>query len=252
MDTVSAAAGDASQLLHVEVQQIAGSRVLVAHRRAADAMEPVEAVEPEAPEDCVDGGAGEAERPRDAMWPEALAAAHGANNALQLGRDAPGVAMGRRAAVLEAGGSHRAVAAHPLRNRGAGDSEAPGDFSLGPPGFDLVHQLQPGDRCQTRVTMCDRGFLSTACALTSHGSRRSPPTRGDASGAGARRVDRGALSGSGGGRSVNAIRTTPRHTCPRPSSHHDRLPRPWRLLPPLIVRGQARPSARRVLRSPWP
>ena len=36
-------------------------------------MESVEAVEPEAPEDRVDGGAGEAERPGDAMWSEALA-----------------------------------------------------------------------------------------------------------------------------------------------------------------------------------
>ena len=67
------AQGDSPQLLHVEVQQVTGSRVLVAHRLSADAMESVEAVEPEAPEDRVDGGAGEAERPGDAMCPEAVA-----------------------------------------------------------------------------------------------------------------------------------------------------------------------------------
>ena len=59
---------------------------------AADAVEPLEAIEAEATPDRVDAGACEAERPGDAMGPEALWAAHGADGPLQLGRHAPGVA----------------------------------------------------------------------------------------------------------------------------------------------------------------
>ena len=76
---VSAAVGDTSQLLHVQVQQVAGRGVLVAQPAPADAVQLVEAVESEAAEHGVDGGAGKPERPGDAVRPEAGAAAHRAD-----------------------------------------------------------------------------------------------------------------------------------------------------------------------------
>ena len=85
MDAVSATVGDARQLFHVEVQQITGSGVLVAQLLPAHAMQEVEAVETGAPEHGVDGGAGEPERPGDAVRPEAFAAAHGADALLRSG-----------------------------------------------------------------------------------------------------------------------------------------------------------------------
>ena len=64
--------------------------VLVADRLAGDAMQPVEAVEAAAPEHGVDGGAGDPERPGDAVRPEPLAAAHGADALLERGCGAAG------------------------------------------------------------------------------------------------------------------------------------------------------------------
>ena len=85
VDAVSAAVGDARQFLHVEVRQVAGCGVLVAQLLPAHTMQLVEAVEAKAPEHGVDGGAGEPERPGDAVRPEPRAAAHGADAPLQLG-----------------------------------------------------------------------------------------------------------------------------------------------------------------------
>ena len=157
VDAVSAALGDASQLLHVEVQEVPRGRVLVAHGLAADAVQPVEAVESEAPQHGVDGRAGEAERPGDAVWPEAGTVADGTDDALQLLGEAPRMAVGRRAAVLEARRSQLAVAADPLRDGGAGDAEASGDLGLGPAGLHLADQVEPGQRREARVTMCHGG-----------------------------------------------------------------------------------------------
>ena len=173
MDTVSAALGDARQLFHVEVQQITGSGVLVAQLAPAHAMQLVEAVEAEAPEHGVDGGTGEPERPGDAVRPEPRAAAHGADAPLQLGCGAPGVTVRRRVAALEAGHSRLAVAAHPLRDRRARDPEAPGNLRLRPAGH-LQNHLQPGDRRQTRVTMCHERLPPATGASNTHSSRRGP------------------------------------------------------------------------------
>ena len=71
---VSAAVGNACQLLHVQVQQVTGGRVFVAHALSGHAMQAVETVETEAPEHGVDRGAGDPQRPADAVRPEALAA----------------------------------------------------------------------------------------------------------------------------------------------------------------------------------
>ena len=157
--SVHAVRGDARQLFHVEVQQITGSGVLVAQLLPAHAMQEVEAVETAAPEHGVDGGTGEPERPGDAVRPEPRAAAHGADAPLQLGCGAPGVTVRRRAAVLEPIRSRLSEAPHPLRDRWARDPEAPGDLRLGPAGLHLQNQLQPGDRRQTRVTMCHERLL---------------------------------------------------------------------------------------------
>ena len=54
--------------------------VLVAHRLAADAVQPVEAVEAEAPEHGVDGRAGDTERPGDPVRPVAGTVADGADD----------------------------------------------------------------------------------------------------------------------------------------------------------------------------
>ena len=120
---------------HVDMQQVAGGGVLVADHRAGDAVQPVEAVETEAPEHGVGGGAGDPERPGDAVRPEPLAAAHGADALLERGCGAPRVGARSGGTVPETGCALLLVAAPPLGDRGAGDPEAPGDLRLGPAGW---------------------------------------------------------------------------------------------------------------------
>ncbi|MEE8337093.1 MAG: hypothetical protein V3R95_03440, partial [Dehalococcoidia bacterium] len=79
---------DAAELLDVEMQQVAGDSVLVAHDPAGDAVQAVEAVEARAAEHRVDGGAGHPERPGDAVGAEAALASHRADALLQLWRAA--------------------------------------------------------------------------------------------------------------------------------------------------------------------
>ena len=138
-------------------------------------MQAVEAVETEAPEHGVGGGAGDPERPGDAVRPEPLAAAHGADALLERGCGAPRVGARSGATVPETGCALLLVAAPPLGDRGAGDPEAPGDLRLGPAGLDLQNHLQPGGRSQTRVRMCHERLLSCYwCVCHTHSSRRSP------------------------------------------------------------------------------
>ena len=157
---VPAALGDAAQLFHVDMQQVAGGGVLVADHRAGDAVQPVEAVETEAPEHGVGGGAGDPERPGDAVRPEPLAAAHGADALLERGCGAARVGARSGAAVAEPGRTLLPVAAPPLGDRRTSNPEAPRNFRLRPAGLDLQNQLQPGGRSQTRVRMCHERLLS--------------------------------------------------------------------------------------------
>ena len=60
--SLAAALGDAPELLHVEMQQVAGGVVLVADRLPGDAVQAVEPVEAAAPQHGVDRGAGDPER----------------------------------------------------------------------------------------------------------------------------------------------------------------------------------------------
>ena len=157
------------------MQQVAGGGVLVADHRAGDAVQPVEAVETEAPEHGVGGGAGDPERPGDAVRPEPLAAAHGADALLERGCGAAGVGTRSGGTVPETGRALLPVAAPPLGDRRTRNPEAPRNLRLGPAGLDLQNQLQPGGRSQTRVRMCHERLLSCYwCVCHTHSSRRSP------------------------------------------------------------------------------
>ncbi len=153
---MSAAVGDAAQLLHVDMQQVAGGGVLVAQPAPGDAVQAVEAVQPEAAEHGVDGGAGDPERPGDAVRPEPLTAAHGADALLERGCGAARVGARSGAAVPEPGHALLAVAAPPPGDRRTRNPEAPRNLRLRPAGLDLQNHLQPGGRSQTRV----RGALN--------------------------------------------------------------------------------------------
>ena len=174
---VPAALGDAAQLLHVDMQQVAGGGVLVAQLAPAHAVQAIEAVEAEAPEHGVGGGAGDPERPGDAVRPEPLAAAHGADALLERGCGAAGVGTRSRAAVAETGRALLPVAAPPLGDRRTRNPEAPRNLRLRPAGLDLQNQLQPGGRSQTRVRMCHERLLSCYwCVRYTHSSRAEPLT----------------------------------------------------------------------------
>ncbi len=83
-----------------------------------------------------------------------------------------------------------------------------------------------GKRARTLRTALSEGWSQRTCAIAA-GHRGSQPA-------------------------VTAIGTTPRRACLRPSSGHDRLPEPRRLVPLSLVRVQVRPWAPRVLWSRWP
>ena len=172
--SLAAALGDAPELLHVEMQQVAGGVVLVADRLPGDAVQAVEPVEAAAPQHGVDRGAGDPERPLDAMRPESLRASHGADASLQLGRRAPGMRARGGAAVLEPCRSLRPEAPQPLGNGVAGDAEVASDLSLGPAGVHFPHELESGQRRQPRVTMGHEGVLSSLLPCC-HTQQRARP-----------------------------------------------------------------------------
>ena len=172
--SLAAALGDAPELLHVEMQQVAGGVVLVADRLPGDAVQAVEPVEAAAPQHGVDRGAGDPERPLDAMRPESLRASHGADASLQLGRRAPGMRPRGGAAVLEPCRSLRPEAPQPLGNGVAGDAEVASDLSLGPAGVHFPHELESGQRRQPRVTMGHEGVLSSLLPCC-HTQQRARP-----------------------------------------------------------------------------
>ena len=66
-DALAATLRDAAEFLDVEVNQRAGAGMLVANDLPCGAMEPREAVESGAAQDGVDGGAGDAQPPPDAV-----------------------------------------------------------------------------------------------------------------------------------------------------------------------------------------
>ena len=175
-DAVSAALGDAAQLFHVDVQQVAGGGVLVAQLLPAHAVQAVEAVETEAAEHGVGGGAGDPERPGDAVRPEPLAAAHRADALLERGCGAARIRARSGGAVLESGRALLVVAAPPLADRRTRNPEAPRNLRLRPAGLDLQNHLQPGGRSQTRVRMCHERLLSCYwCVLHTHTAAGGAP-----------------------------------------------------------------------------
>jgi hypothetical protein len=66
-DTLAATLRDATEFLDVQVNQRARMGMLIAYDLPCGAVEPRETVKPGAPQDCVDGGAGDAQLPPDAV-----------------------------------------------------------------------------------------------------------------------------------------------------------------------------------------
>ena len=100
-DALAAALGDAAQLLDVQVDQGAGTGVLVADDLPGGGVEPGKAVDGRAAQDGVDGGAGDAQRPPDAVRPPAEGPAGGADGCFPQQFGLAGAAPGTAGAVVE-------------------------------------------------------------------------------------------------------------------------------------------------------
>ena len=161
-DALAAALRDAAELLDVQVDQVARAGMLVADDLACGAMEPREAVESGAAQDSVDGGAGNAQPPPDAVRPPGeyvLSRADG--HFLQL-IGLAGAAQGTAGAVVERVQSTFTEPPHPLGDGSAGDAEQAGHFGLGPSGQHLFDQLGASHGGQSCITMSHEGSPVTA------------------------------------------------------------------------------------------
>ena len=131
--------------------------MLVADDLPCGAMEPREAVESGAAQDSVDGGAGDAQPPPDAVRsPGKHASCSTDGRFLQL-IGLAGAAQGTAGAVKERVRSAFTEPPHPLGDGRAGDAEQAGHFGLGPASPHLFDQLGAGHGGQACVTMSHEG-----------------------------------------------------------------------------------------------
>ena len=161
-DALAAALRDAAELLDVQVDQVARAGMLVADDLACGAMEPREAVESGAAQDSVDGGAGNAQPPPDAVRPPGEYASSSADGHFLQLIGLAGAAQGTAGAVVERVQSTFTEPPHPLGDGSAGDAEQAGHFGLGPSGQHLFDQLGASHGGQSCITMGHEGPPVTA------------------------------------------------------------------------------------------
>ena len=137
-DALAATLWDATEFLDVQVNQRARAGMLVAHDLPCGAMEPREAVESGTAQDGVDGGAGDAQPPPDAVWPPGERPACSADGCFLQLTGLAGVAQGTAGAVKERVRSAFAEPSHPLGDGRAGDAEQAGHFGLGPASLHIL------------------------------------------------------------------------------------------------------------------
>ena len=136
--------------------------MLVANALPGGAMEPREAVASGAAQDSVDGGAGDAQPPPDAVWPPGEHASCSADGRFLQLIGLAGAAQGTAGAVVERVRSTFAEPPHPLGDGRAGDAEQAGHFGLGPAIHHLFDQFGASHGGQACVTMSHEGpHLST-------------------------------------------------------------------------------------------
>src|SRR5579859_6724261 len=166
---VPAAGTNATQLLGIEVQQLAGPGALVTdHRRPR--LEAVQASQSMALEDGVDRGAGEAGLPAQAVRPDPQLAAQPAQLLDGHLVMSTRLVLHRAAPIDEADGSRAPVAVPPLRAGLAADACRPRRGTDRPATSNALHQDQPTTRCEPRVSMRHEGPSFDCGLLTS--SRR--------------------------------------------------------------------------------
>ena len=163
------------QLLHVQVQQVTGDRVFVAHALSGHAMQAVETVETEAPEHGVDRGAGDPQRPAMRCGPKPCAASPSRCVAPALvacaGDGGAVLSRGPQARTFPLPGSERLT----LKLTRPSD-ERPGSAGPPPPGASRPPPPEPAPAEPASDARYDvpREVLPTAGACNTHSSRRGP------------------------------------------------------------------------------
>ena len=122
-DALAATLRDAAEFLDVQVNQRAWAGMLVADDLPCGAMEPREAVESGALQDSVDGGAGDAQPPPDAVRPPGKHASCSTDDRFLQLIGLAGAAQGTAGAVKERVRSAFAEPPYPLGDGRAGDAE---------------------------------------------------------------------------------------------------------------------------------
>ena len=156
-DALAATLRDAAEFLDVQVNQRARTGVLVANDLPCGAMEPREAVESGAAQDSVDGGAGDAQPPPDAVRPPGKHAACSADGRFLQLIGLVGAAQGTAGAVLERVRSAFTEPPYPLGDGRAGDAEQASHFGLRPAVYHLFDQFGANHGGQACVTMGHEG-----------------------------------------------------------------------------------------------
>ena len=122
-DALAATLRDAAEFLDVQVNQRAWAGMLVADDLPCGAMEPREAVESGAAQDSVDGGAGDAQPPPDAVRPPGKHASCSTDGRFLQLIGLAGAAQGTAGAVKERVRSAFAEPPYPLGDGRAGDAD---------------------------------------------------------------------------------------------------------------------------------
>ena len=153
--------GDAAQLLDVQMDQSAGTGVFLTDDLPGGAVEPGKAVDGRAAQDRVDGGAGDAQRPPDAVRSPAEGPAGAAAGCFPQLIGLAGAAPRTAGAVVER-----------IRPAFAGRG---GNFGLGPAGQHLGGQLGAGHGGQACVSMAHEGSPVADGLCSPQQFQRGPP-----------------------------------------------------------------------------
>ena len=137
-------------------------------------MEPREATESGAAQDGVDGGAGDAQPPPDAVWPPGEHAACSADGRFLQLIGLAGAAQGTAGAVEECVWSTFTEPPYPLGDGRGGDAEQAGHFGLGPASQHPFDQLGASHGGQSCVTMGHEGPPVTV-GVALHNSNSEAP-----------------------------------------------------------------------------